>query len=384
VTHAERYIELALRLARHEPELLDSYYGPQDVSRRVGDEPLLEPRRLADDAAALLAELDDGWLEAQVRALETTARRFAGDDLPYAEEVELTYGIRPRWVDEREFERAHASLDEALPGSGDLARRLADWLDRVALPRELVGPAMGAAIELVRDRTRAAIELPPGEEVELEVVTGERWLGYAHYLGDFRTHISVNTDLPFPADGLLVFAAHEAYPGHHTHRAWQEAELSRAQGRIEATLDLLWSPDAVITEGIAETAPLLVLDGAHTELAKRLAGLGFDYDGDRGARVSEGDRLLKAVWSNASILLHDRAASREEAWEYAANWSLLPPDHVDKFLANVEDRGSRGYTHCYDEGLRLCSAYVGGDPARLRQLMTARVLPSDLASSAAA
>jgi hypothetical protein len=85
------------------------------------------------------------------------------------------------------------------------------------------------------------------------------------------------------------------------------------------------------------------------------------------------------VWSNASILRHERGASREEAREYAAQWSLQPADRVEKFFeANVEDRASRGYTHCYSVGERLCRAYVDGDPARLRQLMTARVLPSDL------
>jgi hypothetical protein len=149
---------------------------------------------------------------------------------------------------------------------------------------------------------------------------------------------------------------------------------------VESTLGVLWSPDAVVAEGIAQTAPTLVLDGAHEELGARLAPLGFDYDGATGARVTAADQLLTAVWSNAAILRHERGASHDEAWEYAAQWSLQPADRVDKFLASqVEDRRSRGYTHCYTEGQRLCVAYVDGDPARLRQLMTARLLPSDLA-----
>jgi hypothetical protein len=151
---------------------------------------------------------------------------------------------------------------------------------------------------------------------------------------------------------------------------------------LEATLGVLWSPDAVLAEGIAQAAPPLVLDGAHEELAARLAQLGFDYDGETGARVAAADHLLIPVWSNAAILRHERGASREEAWEYAAQWSLQPADRVDKFLeANVEDRRSRGYAHCYSVGERLCTAYVDGDPARLRQLMTTLVLPSDLVAS---
>ena len=379
MTHTERYLELGLRLGRHEPELVDSYYGPEELRQRIDDEPLLEPARLAADAAELLAELDDRWLASQVRALETTARTLAGEELSYAEEVELTYGIHPRWIDESEFERGHALLDDVLPGSGDLAARFARWFEEDALPGEVVGPGLDAALALVRERTGRTVGLPEGEEVELEIVSGKLWFGYAHYLGDFHTRISVNTDLPFPAFDLLWFAAHEGYPGHHTHRAWQEADLVRAEGRMEATMDLLWSPDAVIAEGIAETGPALVLDAAaHEELAERLRPLGFVYDAEVGARVAEARRLFYPLGSNVAILLHERGASHDEAWDYAARWSLLPHDRVDKMLANAEERRSRGYVHCYSEGQRLCSAYADGEPANLRRLMTAQLLPSDL------
>src|ERR671935_858676 len=64
-----------------------------------------------------------------------------------------------------------------------------------------------------------------------EIVTGERWFGYAHYQGGYRTRISVNTDLSFPSGDLLWFSGHEGYPGHHTQRVWQEADLVRGQGR---------------------------------------------------------------------------------------------------------------------------------------------------------
>ncbi|HEX6700479.1 MAG TPA: hypothetical protein VF101_07080 [Gaiellaceae bacterium] len=379
MTHAERYLELALRLARHDPDLVDFYYGPPELERRVAEEPLLELSRLVADADELLAELADAWLAGQVRALGATARTLAGEELPYPEEVALKYGIRPQWVDEREFERGHALLDEALPGSGDLAARFVRRLEEVALPGELTGPALREAVGIVRERTRDAVGLPEGEDVELEVVTGELWLGFARYLGGFRTRIGLNADLPFPADDLLWFAAHEAYPGHHSHRAWQEAEVVRGSRRLEPTLGLLRTPDAVITEGIAQAAPPLVLDGAYEELAERLAPLRFDYDSETGARVAAADHLLVPVWSNAAILRHERGASREEAWQYAAQWSLLPRDRVDKFFASqVEDRGALGYVHCYSHGERLCSAYVAGDPGRLRRLVTELVLPSDL------
>ena len=260
MTIAERYLELGLRLGRHEPELVDSYYGPPELRQRIDDEPLRAPARLAADAAELLAELEDEpWLAAQVRALETTARTLAGEELPYAEEVELTYDIRPRWVDEQQFEQGHAVLDEALPGSGDLAERYARWFEEAAVPPGAVEQAVDVAMAIVRERTREVIGLPEGEQIELRIVTGERWFGYAHYIGGYRTRISINTDLSFPSAELLGFSGHEGYPGHHTQRAWQEADLVGGEGRLDATMDLLWSPDAVIAEGVAESGPELVL-----------------------------------------------------------------------------------------------------------------------------
>ena len=380
MTSAERYVELALRLARHEPDLIDFYYGPEELRRRVEGEPLLDPARIATDASELLTELDDPWLAAQVQALQTTALTLAGEELPYAEEVERKYGIRPEWVEESEFEHGHSLLDEALPGAGGIGARFAQRLEQVALSGELVGHALREAVAIVRARTREAVGLPDGEGVELDIVRGELWLGFAHYLGGLRTHVSLNADLPFPADELVWFSAHEAYPGHHTHRAWQEAA---GAGALELTLGVLWSPDAVITEGIAQAAPPLILDGAYEELGERLAELGFAYDGGVGARFAAADQLLTPVWSNAAILRHERGASEEEAREYAAQWSLQPAERVEKFFqANIEDRSSRGYVHCYSTGERLCSAFVGGDPARLRELMTARLLPADLAEDA--
>ena len=385
MTVAERYLELGLRLGRHEPELVDSYYGPEELRQRIEDEPLHEPARLAADAAELLAELDDDpWLAAQTRALETTARTLAGEELLYADEVELTYGIRPRWTDERQFERGHELIDEALPGVGDLAVRYARWFEEAAVPGAAVEQAVDTAMAIVRERTREAIGLPEGEQIELRIVTGERWFGYAHYLGGYRTRISVNTDLSFPSAELLWFSGHEGYPGHHTQRVWQEVDLVRGEGRLDATMELLWAPDAVIAEGVAEAGPELVVDGdAHRELAERLRPHGVDYDAAVCVRVAQARRLLYAVSANVAILLHERAASREEAWDYAKRWSLQPDDRVDKMLVNAEERRSRGYVHTYIEGKRLCHAWVAGDPVRYRRLLTARLRPADLSSAAA-
>src|SRR6059058_2654676 len=98
---AERYVELALRLAKHEPELVFGYSGPRELADRVDAEDPVPPSTLARRAEDLLDELraaDDGrarWLAAQTDGLLVLAERLAGREIPYREDVERSYGVAP-------------------------------------------------------------------------------------------------------------------------------------------------------------------------------------------------------------------------------------------------------------------------------------------------
>jgi hypothetical protein len=65
-----------------------------------------------------------------------------------------------------------------------------------------------------------------------------------------------------------------------------------------------------------------------------------------------------------------------------ATWSLQPDDRVAKQVDSQVRSTSPPYAHTYWQGRELVAAYVGGDPARFRELLTARVLPSELRESA--
>jgi len=379
VTTSERYVELALRLGRHEDDLVDSIYGWGDLRDRVDSEELQEPRSLAEDAGALLEDVTgDPWLEAQVRALDATARKLAGERFAYEEEGRLVYGIEPRWHDEADFRRAIDVLDETLPGTGDPRARFAGWLEQVAIPAEILEQALLDTAGELRRLTRERLGLPDGEGFELELVTDVRWLGYAEYLGDLRTKISINTDLPLPAADLVHLTSHEVYGGHHTHRAWIEADLVRGRGEDERRLDLLWSPEALISEGIAETGPQLVAGDGQELAAAVLGRLGFAYDAEVASRVDAARELFGPISANVAMLLHGRGASREEARDYVATWSLQPEERIERTVDSQLRSPSPAYQHLYWQGRELVGAHVDGDPARLRGLMTSRVLPADL------
>src|SRR5262249_27040065 len=250
------------------------------------------------------------------------ARKCGGERLDYVEEGRLVYGIEPRWYDEESFRLAAAQLDAALPGAGDVRDRYAAWLRETAIPAEILEQALLDAAAELRRLTRETIGLPEGEEYELELVAGKRWLGYAEYLGGLRTKISVNTDLPLPAGDLVHLTSHEIYGGHHTHRTWIETELVRGLGQTDRTLDLLYAPEAVISEGIAETGPYLVAGDGQELAAAVLGRLGFEYDAEVGSRVIAAREQTRPGAANVAVLLRGRGAWRREAIAYARAWSL--------------------------------------------------------------
>ncbi|MGH9188055.1 MAG: hypothetical protein ACRD0U_19965, partial [Acidimicrobiales bacterium] len=123
-----RYLDLGLRLGRLLDGLVDAYYGPPPLAQRVEDEPPRPAASLVGDARRLVADLDAGddddppltaarraWLRAQAVGLHATARRLAGEDIGYADEVEACYGVRPTRVADYAVSAAHPALDEVLP-----------------------------------------------------------------------------------------------------------------------------------------------------------------------------------------------------------------------------------------------------------------------------
>ena len=215
----EEYLTLGLRLGRHIDGMVDAYYGPAGRAASVEAEPLVAPDRLVADSRSLLASIDAGspletaspsgggaedgaapsrrhWLRAQVVGLLTTARKLAGEQIGYADEVEACYGVRPTRVDEEVLVAAHRRLEEVLPGSDPLAERLVAWRESHAVPVDKLRPAIDSLAEDLRHRTKTLFGLPDGEHVEFDLVTGQPWSGFNYYLGDLHSRVAVNTDLP--------------------------------------------------------------------------------------------------------------------------------------------------------------------------------------------
>ena len=219
---ARRYLLLGLRLGRHVDGLIDAYYGPSELREQADSEPVLEPTALVEEADDLLGRLDDGWLRDQVRGLRTYAGVLAGEALSYSDEVDGCYGVRPGPPEEDAYAAAHERLDELLPGEGSLVERREAWRKSQLVPREKLIPVLADVVAELRARTSPVVALPEGEDLALEEVQDEPWWAFNYYLGDLRSRVVVNVDVPTTSDNLIELAAHEVYPGHHTEHAVKE------------------------------------------------------------------------------------------------------------------------------------------------------------------
>lgn len=385
----EEYLRLGLDLGRHVDGFVDAYYGPADLRREAEAAPPQPPAALAERGRRLLADLEtDGdleparrrWLAGQVRGLWTSARKLAGDEIGYLDEIEACYGVRPTRLDEEEFAEAHRRLDAVLPGSGgDLAERYNSWREAQVVPPDRLDAAIHSLAEDFRERTARAFGLPEGERVDFVLEHGKPWSGFNYYLGDLHSRVAMNTDLPILSLTLAHVVAHESYPGHHTEHCRKEVGLVRQRHQLEESIFLVGTPQCLIAEGLADLG-LEVIVGQRPEplVEEHLRPLGIPYDAGTAAEVAQAGEKLGAVVGNAAIGIHDQGWSADEAVAYVQRWGLRPQKRAAKAVDFMTDPTWRAYQFCYIDGFRLCRRFVGGDPARFERLISEQLLPGQL------
>jgi len=306
-----------------------------------------------------------------------------GETFDYLDEVHRIYDIRPELIDETRFAAAHRELDLVLPheDGNNLAGRLQAWRKRFEINAEAALPLLELARAETRRRTTAIVDLPDDESVELALVKGQPWGAYNWYLGNGRSLIEFNTDIPLQATGLLGTFAHEGYPGHHTEHLLKERRLYRERGYAEQAAMLLHSPSAVIAEGLATTALEMIFpDGEHHEWNAMvlLPAAGIPTDGDTAEslrRVADAAEALRYVSGNAAILYHTGRMNREQTLDYIQTHGLVSAERAAKSFSFLSHPLFRSYVFTYSAGYDLIAAT--DDPAgTFRRLLTEQILPS--------
>jgi len=390
------YCSLAFKVERRFPGFVDAYVGPPGVKvmAELGDAP--EAAALVDQARTLAeavaeSDLEPGrkrFLAAQLEAVVTICRGLAGERLPYREEVRGCFDVDAPRVPDAELDAALAELDGLLPGDGDLRERMIAHRERSVVDIPTAQRMIDLLMAETRRRTEAIVDLPDGDEVTVEFVTGQPWSGYNWYLGGARSRVDVNTDLPLYGTRIPNLIAHEAYPGHHTEHALKDQLLFRRRGFGEHAIHLINTPECVISEGIATLAEEMIFprdEGVRWQAETLFPAVGVAFDWQLQHRINQASKPLAVVRANAALLLHEDGRPEREVLAYLMHYGMATEDEARKRLAFIVDPLWRPYIFTYSVGYDLLGRWLdaGGDGerhARFRRLLTEQLTPSELAA----
>lgn len=394
---AEDYVKLILEIGEREPGYVDAYYGPPAWAEAAKADPRTTPQ-LIQAAAGLTAALDAvdtrgadtmlvqrrRYLLAHVSAASARLRMLGGEKMPFADEAEALFGVRPALQPLSDFDPVLAEIDRLLPGPGTLNDRVAEFRSHYVIPKDRLEPVFDAAIAECRRRTAAHIALPPNERFTLAFVGDKPWSGYNYYQGDAASKIEINTDFPIQTERAIDLGCHEGYPGHHVYNALLEQTFVRERGWMEMSVYPLYSPMSLVAEGSANYGIDLAFPGDEgAEFERRvlypLAGLD-PATADRKAELMRlTRRLARAEYTIADDWLSGRVG-REATIERLMTYTLAPRDKAEQRLRFIDTY--RSYVINYGLGRDMVEAWVarqGGDPwVATERLLASQILPVDL------
>jgi hypothetical protein len=371
---AERYVDIILALRNRDRDSVDFYAGPEERLRAAEQRNLTLPEirtaatGLRDRLAAQTAG-DEGegarraFLIRQLDAVAARVDLLLGTRVPFDEESRMFFDVALDDGDRGRADRARAELEKLLPGTGSLSRRYAAFDQRFLVPPDKVPAVLGRALEECRRVTLEHLTLPAGERVSLTYSRLMPWSAYADYKGNATSVIRVNMDFGLTVDRAFNLACHEAYPGHHTINTLIDTTIVIPLKRVELTVQPLFSPQSLRTEGAATYAPEVAFTDAERTAFQRdvlfpLVGLN-PADAERYVRVS---RLVAQLdWHQVDVGRQFLDGTLEFARAAAAleERALMTfPDATLKFFNEF-----RSYGVTYTVGRDLVERAIGADGA---------------------
>ncbi|QKT06633.1 DUF885 domain-containing protein [Gordonia sp. X0973] len=388
------YLRIGLAFDLLEEGFVDAYTGDPALRAQVRDEGRPDPAVLARSAAQLHDRLPGDlpadraeFIGSHLRALECSARKFAGEDIGFVDEVRAYFDVDIAPQDPQVYRESHRQLADALGVADDpetLRAAYRAYRRATEIPADRLGDCVTAFASALRDEVRKSVDLPVAETVEFEIVSDQPWSGFNYYLGGYRSRVAINTDVPQQLSALPHLVAHEAYPGHHTEHCRKE-ELLVGGGQGEQTIFLVNTPQCLMAEGLADHALRAAIGPDWPLWAETVyADLGLRFDAHRARAVGEATAGLLAVRQDAALLLHDRGSDADEVTTYLARWLLVGEDRARQMLRFLTSGLWRAYISTYVEGYRLLGDWLDAgaadapDPAAARARRFGRLLDEPL------
>ena len=371
---------------------VESYYGPPELKEIVDKEQPSSPKSLLSLCNNLQQDLPNQgfanerlkFLNKMLGAMEASLDIANGKSIPYLEQINKFYDIKPELVDDSILYKATEKLDELYSGNGSLSKRLNTLKKQRNIPVEELEEIYNHAFEILQTRTKEVFPdlLPKTEEVDVKIVKNQPWLANAVYLGNFKSQIDINTDIPTDWTKVLLLASHEGYPGHHTEFSVKEKSLYLEEQQFEHCLVSYQVPKLVISEGIAATA----IDVLYSP--REIVKIGLEEICPNPEKEYHIDVLIMeykiveayfGLRNNIAFHAHIDGWSNEKLVKYGSNFGIISEHNIKQYLKFVRHPLLSTYAFNYYMGLKLIKKKFGQrpSPSDFAKLLTHQFLPSD-------
>ena len=395
------FLLLALRIDKHIKGYVDFYFGPEKLRKIVDNEAITSPKKLLLDSKALLKQLGaqgydkerERYLEKMLIAMRTSIELLIGIEIFFKDQFLRLYDVDLQPVNTSELQNFKEDFNEAYLSrrTGTSKERMNELRMRRKVPEAKVFKLFKKALDMVETRTKELFIalLPKKEHIHIDLVKNNndnniKWTCYEFYLGNFQSRLEVNPNYSMYWTALLSLAAHEGYPGHHTHFCINEQRLYRELNQFEHSILLLHSPKIIICEGIADLA-LNVLFSSYREQAEiSLREFCPDSSKEDSLEVLTAQNKVK---SKVSLFWYDFAYhALIDGWndkkliQYANSFKLFSKENIKNQLNVISNPLYTINDFSYSLGSSLIINKYGEFPSvkNFRDMLVNPILPSDL------
>ena len=396
------YVLLALRIDRlfnkEGTYYIDSYIGPESLKTKVEKEELFTAKNLIKDTKRLKNKIDNikfensrkKFIKKHLLAFQTILEILNNDNISLKKQVKNILDLDLVWTDEKVFEEGLKLFKDGLPGSGDLNQRYNEWLQRNTYffdDNQKMLSLINELIKVVRDYSKNIVNIP-NDDVIVELVSNKNYGASTRYIGNLKSKLKINKDIPFNFFQAIPLIAHELYPGHHTEFLMKEKYLVHDKGYFENQVFLLNSPQLVVSEGIGEIAFDMIISNDYF-----LSYLVNDIY--RKYKIKINDVNLKSLLqasrinsidqiANNAVMMFEDGRSEDEIKKYVGKYTLQPDFMLEHLLSNIKSsQFKKIYSITYYQGKKLVQDYInrGNKIKRFNELLKIQSYPTLLVNN---
>ncbi len=390
------YVKLCFALGRYDKDFVDGYFGP-DSLKKIALKDTLSLEKIKDYAQILAKSIDSKSGEDKIRSnnlkyllLSMISRTdlVSGKKMNFDKESWLIYNcISPTYSPEY-YKDIIDELETMIPGNGSLTKRWLSFRQKFVIPENKLDIVFKLAIIECKQRTSRHFELPSNDSFKIEYVRGQPWGAYNWYKGNAVSVIQVNTDIPITIEKILGYVCHEGYPGHHLYHSINDREFYRKKGWIEFSIIPLFSPKAVISEGLANYGiEICFSESDKLEFEKnvicKIAGID-PSNLEKYNRILELRRKLKFMGSTIAKRYLDGNLKKDFALDWIKYYEFRSDQEAENSLRFIEKY--RSYIITYSVGYEKAKNYFAANNADdseskwklYHQLLYNPTLPQDI------